>query len=194
MKVCGQRLKGRRGLCLTTHPTRLRESISFIVLCFMTALKTLLWSVFVPGTLTIVVPYLLLSSRLEQFPFKLSGLRFAGLIPIASGALLYLWCAWDFTFTGKGTPAPFDPPKEMVVRGLYRYVRNPMYVAASLALLGEAILFESALILIYALGVFSFFHLWVCFYEEPTLRRKFGASYERYCMRVSRWIPCTGKA
>lgn len=155
----------------------------------MTALKTLLWSVFVPGTLTILVPYLLLSSTLELFPIRLSGFRFIGLIPIVLGAALYLWCAWDFTFTGKGTPAPFDPPKEMVVRGLYRYVRNPMYVAALLALIGEAIVFESALILIYAVIVFSVFHLWIIFYEEPTLRRKFGESYEKYCLKVRRWIP-----
>jgi protein-S-isoprenylcysteine O-methyltransferase Ste14 len=155
----------------------------------MTALKTLLWSVFVPGTLTIVVPYLLLTSKLELFHVELSGFRLIGLIPIAFGALLYFWCAWDFTFTGKGTPAPFDPPKEIVVRGLYRYVRNPMYVAALLILIGEVVLFESALILIYAAIVFSVFHLWVFFYEEPTLRRKFGESYEKYCRNVSRWIP-----
>lgn len=155
----------------------------------MTALKTLLWSVFVPGTLTTLVPYLLLSSKLELFPVGPSIFRFIGLIPIALGASFYLWCAWDFTFAGRGTPAPFDPPKEMVVRGLYRYVRNPMYVAALLVLTGEAILFESVLILIYAAIVFSVFHLWVFFYEEPTLRRKFGESYEKYCMKVSRWIP-----
>jgi protein-S-isoprenylcysteine O-methyltransferase Ste14 len=155
----------------------------------MTALKTLLWSIFVPGTLTTLVPYLLLSSNIELFPVELSGFRFTGLIPIALGALLYLWCAWDFTFTGKGTPAPFDPPKEIVVRGLYKYVRNPMYVAALLVLVGEAILFESALILVFAAIVFSVFHLWIVFYEEPTLRRKFGASYENYCMKVRRWIP-----
>ena len=160
----------------------------------MTALKTLLWSVFVPGSLTILVPYLLLSSKLELFHVELSIFRFIGLIPIALGAMLYLWCAWDFTFTGKGTPAPFDPPKEMVARGLYRYVRNPMYVAASLALIGEALLFESVLILIYAAIVFSVFHLWVIFYEEPTLKRKFGESYERYCLKVARWIPGARKA
>ncbi len=155
----------------------------------MTALKTLLWSVFVPGTVTIYVPYLLLSSGLRLFPVELSDFRYAGLAPIALGALLYLWCAWDFTFTGKGTPAPFDPPKEIVVKGPYKYVRNPMYAAALLALVGEAVFFEAAVILIYAVIVFTFFHLWVILYEEPTLRRKFGASYESYCNRVSRWIP-----
>jgi len=116
----------------------------------MTALKTLLWSVFVPGTVTILVPYILLQSNFKSFPVELSSFRFLGLVPITSGALLYLWCAWDFTFTGKGTPAPFDPPKEIVVRGLYRYVRNPMYVAVLLVLIGEAMWFESGLILIYA--------------------------------------------
>jgi protein-S-isoprenylcysteine O-methyltransferase Ste14 len=155
----------------------------------MIALKTLLWSILVPGTLTIIVPYLLLSSGLRLFPVELSGFRFLGILPVAVGALFYLWCAWDFTFTGRGTPAPFDPPKEIVVRGLYRHVRNPMYVAAILILFGEALLFESVLILIYAAIVFSVLHLWVVFYEEPTLRRKFGESYREYCGTVRRWIP-----
>lgn len=155
----------------------------------MTAFKTILWSVFVPGTLTVVVPYLLLSYRNEPFVFELSALRFAGLIPMALGTLFYLWCAWDFTFTGKGTPAPFDPPKEIVVLGLYRHVRNPMYVAALLILVGEAILFESATLAIFAGLVFLVFHAWVILYEEPVLRRKFGNSYENYCTNVSRWIP-----
>lgn len=157
----------------------------------MTALKTLLWSIFVPGTLTILVPYLLLSSGLKLFPVALQGFRFLGLIPIALGALIYFWCAWDFTFKGEGTPAPFDPPKRVVVKGPYRYVRNPMYVAATLILIGEALWFESAVILIYAAIVFSFFHLWVVVYEEPTLKRKFGDSYESYCREVSRWLPGT---
>ena len=155
----------------------------------MTALKTLIWSVFVPGSLTVLIPYLLLSSRIEFLPVTLSSFRYAGIIPILLGTLLYLWCAWDFTFVGKGTPAPFDPPKEIVVRGLYRFVRNPMYVAVILALIGEAVFFESTAILIYASIVFLVFHLWVIYYEEPTLKRKFGESFTQYCQNVSRWIP-----
>ena len=155
----------------------------------MTALKTLIWSVFVPGSLTGLIPYLLLSSRIEFLPVTLSSFRYAGIIPILLGTLLYLWCAWDFTFVGKGTPAPFDPPKEIVVQGLYRFVRNPMYVAVILALIGEAIFFESTAILFYASIVVLVFHLWVIYYEEPTLKRKFGESFERYCQKVSRWIP-----
>ena len=155
----------------------------------MVALKTLIWSIFVPGTVTVLVPYLLLSYRSEFASVNLRGFRLLGLPLILLGTLTYLWCAWDFTFVGKGTPAPFDPPKEIVVRNLYRYVRNPMYVGAVLVLLGEAVLFESTTILVYAVLVSLGFHLWVVYYEEPTLRRKFGKSYEQYCRAVSRWIP-----
>ena len=157
--------------------------------CFLVALKTLIWSVFVPGTATVLVPYLLLSSRIELFSAKLGEFRLVGLPLILLGVLIYLWCAWDFTFTGKGTPAPFDPQKEVVVRGPYRYVRNPMYVGVALALLGEAILFESTSLLIYAALLVLHFHLWVVCYEEPTLHKKFGKKYEQYCRTVSRWVP-----
>src|SRR5687768_12946118 len=104
----------------------------------MNALKTLLWSVFVPGTLTTIVPYLILSN-LKGYSFELSVFRFIGIIPILFGAMLYFWCAWSFTFVGKGTPAPFDAPKKMVATGAYKIVRNPMYVAAVSVLIGEAI-------------------------------------------------------
>jgi protein-S-isoprenylcysteine O-methyltransferase Ste14 len=152
-------------------------------------LKTFLWSVLVPGTLTTVVPYVLVASGLELFEVRMGGWRWVGVVPVAAGVLLYLRCAWGFTVEGRGTPAPFDPPKEVVVRGPYDYVRNPMYVAATLVLVGEAWLFGSGLLAAYAAAVFSFFHVWVVCYEEPTLRRAFGESYERYLERVPRWVP-----
>lgn len=155
----------------------------------LTAINTLLWSILVPGTVTVLVPYLLLSSRFDSFRVSLSDFRFFGLIPILIGVIIYIWCAWDFTFVGKGTPAPFDPPRELVVKGAYRYVRNPMYVFVALALIGEAILFEAAILVLFAALAVTFFHLWVVLYEEPTLKRKFEESYERYCERVSRWLP-----
>jgi protein-S-isoprenylcysteine O-methyltransferase Ste14 len=155
----------------------------------MTALKTLLWSIFVPGTITLLVPYLLLSSRFDSFRINLSDLRFLGLIPILIGLMIYIWCAWYFTFVGRGTPAPFDPPKELVVKGPYQYVRNPMYVFVALALIGESILFQTTILALFAALAVTFLHLWVMLYEEPTLRQKFGESYERYCQRVSRWVP-----
>jgi protein-S-isoprenylcysteine O-methyltransferase Ste14 len=147
--------------------------------------KTLIFTVLVPGTVTVVVPYRLLASGARPQ----STLGLVGILPIALGAALYLWCAWDFASAGRGTPAPVDPPKVLVSRGPYRVVRNPMYVGVLLILLGEGIVFASQTILGYALLAWLFFHLFVVFYEEPTLRRKFGAFYEEYCRTVPRWIP-----
>ncbi len=155
----------------------------------MIAVKTLLFTILAPGTVTVLVPYLLLTSGFRLFPVEIGALRILGLPPILLGALTYLWCAWDFTFTGRGTPAPIDPPKELVVKGLYRYVRNPMYVGITLILLGEALLFESAVLFFYAGFLLVCANLFIVYYEEPTLRRLFRASYESYCQSVSRWIP-----
>jgi protein-S-isoprenylcysteine O-methyltransferase Ste14 len=108
---------------------------------------------------------------------------------VACGAAVYLWCAWDFAAFGRGTPFPLDAPKRLVARGLYQFVRNPMYAGVLLAILGQALLFGSGATLRYALAVALFFHLFVVFYEEPTLRRKFGQCYAEYCSNVPRWIP-----
>ena len=155
----------------------------------MVALKTLVFTILVPGTVTVLVPYLLLSSGSARFSLAIGPVRYFGWVPILFGASMYLWCAWDFTFAGKGTPAPIDAPKELVVRGLYRIVRNPMYLGVLFVVLGEALVFGSPSLLGYAVLLLTVFHLFIVFYEEPTLRRKFGASYERYCDSVSRWVP-----
>jgi protein-S-isoprenylcysteine O-methyltransferase Ste14 len=152
-------------------------------------LKTIIFTVIVPGTVSILIPYWLLSSRSAPPPANFGSLRFLGVLPILLGASIYLWCAWDFTFAGRGTPAPIDPPKTLVVRGLYRYVRNPMYVGVLAIILGEALLFASPRLFGYAAIVFVCFYLFVVLYEEPTLRRKFGESYEKYCRTVPRWLP-----
>src|SRR5262249_16236541 len=107
----------------------------------------------------------------------------------AIGVLIYLWCAWDFGAAGSGTPAPIDPPKDLVVRGLYKWVRNPMYVGVLSFVIGEAMLFESPLMFGYAFLVFLLFSAFVILYEEPVLRTKFGDSYRRYCEVTPRWIP-----
>lgn len=105
------------------------------------------------------------------------------------GAAGLLWCIWQFFSEGRGTLAPIDAPKHLVVRGLYQYVRNPMYVSVVTMLLGEAIVFLSTPIVIEA-GIFMVLaNLFVVFYEEPALRRQFGESYERYLQTVGRWIP-----
>ena len=105
------------------------------------------------------------------------------------GALVALTCILTFIGIGKGTPAPFDPPRRLVIRGPYRFVRNPMYIGGGLALAGAALFYTSASLLIYA-GCFTIAtHLFVVLYEERALRRTFGPEYEAYCHRVRRWLP-----
>ena len=149
--------------------------------------RTLIFTVVVPGTVTVLIPRWLLSP--PRSPDLPSVLRVAGWPGLALGAAIYFWCAWDFAVAGRGTPAPIDPPRMLVARGLYRYVRNPMYLGISSILLGEALLFLSRTLLEYAAGVFGLFFLFVLLYEEPALRSKFGADYERYRQNVPRWIP-----
>jgi protein-S-isoprenylcysteine O-methyltransferase Ste14 len=144
-------------------------------------LFTSLVLVFVPGRI-------LAASGIVR-PAVVGPLEIAGLVTATSGALLAIWCVLAFALVGKGTPAPFDPPRSLVVRGPYRFVRNPMYIGAALALAGAAVVFRSAALLGYC-GLFLVVtHLFVVWYEEPTLRRLFGPEYERYCARVHRWLP-----
>lgn len=154
----------------------------------MTTLKTLLFTILLPGSVTVVIPYLVLSSS-SGLTFEIGYWKFVGIIPIALAIAVYIWTARDFVSVGKGTPAPIDPPRTLVAKGLYRTVRNPMYIGVLLALLGEAILFASVALLIYTIVIWFFFHLFVVYCEEPTLRKKFGAAYQEYCSVVPRWIP-----
>ena len=156
-------------------------------------LKTIIFTFLVPGTVTILVPYWLLTSRSAPPQLEIDDFRYVGALPLAIGAAIYFWCAWDFVFSGSGTPAPIDPPEKLVVRGLYRYVRNPMYVGILAILIGESLLFASQRLLEYAVVVFIFFFLFIVLYEEPALRLKFGESYRRYCGNVNRWVPWRGK-
>jgi protein-S-isoprenylcysteine O-methyltransferase Ste14 len=155
----------------------------------MNIFKTLIFTVLVPGSATILVPYLLLNSSLPPLTVNLGPARFLGWGPIVLGAMIYLWCAWDFATAGQGTPLPADPPKTLVAAGLYRRVRNPMYVGVLLLILGQAVLFESLLLLAYGTLLWLAFHLFIIYYEEPTLKRLFGPAYEQYRAGVPRWIP-----
>jgi protein-S-isoprenylcysteine O-methyltransferase Ste14 len=105
------------------------------------------------------------------------------------GAGVYFWCLWNFAVTGRGTPAPIDPPKRLAVRGLYRHVRNPMYLGVLLVVAAWAAVSGAGRVVEYGLGVTVVFHLFVVLLEEPLLRHRFGASYEAYCRAVSRWLP-----
>jgi protein-S-isoprenylcysteine O-methyltransferase Ste14 len=143
----------------------------------------------VHGSVIVLFPYLQLCANIQLFSGDLGIFRLLGFLPIVLGGVVVIWSVWDLTFTGKGTPAPFDPPTEFVVTRLYRFVRNPMYLGDLLVLVGESLLFESMVLLIYALLMLCVFHLFVVLHEEPTLQRKFGESYERYRKAVPRWIP-----
>jgi protein-S-isoprenylcysteine O-methyltransferase Ste14 len=105
------------------------------------------------------------------------------------GAGIYAWTVWDFASFGRGTPLPIDAPKKLVVRGMYRYTRNPMYSGVILVILGWASVFALGWLFVYALGVGVVFHLFVVMYEEPRLKQLFGEEYETYRAGVGRWVP-----
>ncbi len=149
------------------------------------ALRNLLFTVVVPGTGGIYLPWLILT-RHGAAP---TPVAWPAVAVISAGVGLYLWCLWVFAVVGRGTPGPWDPPRRLIAVGPYRWVRNPIYLAALLIILGEAWLFGSAALLLYAGMAAVAFHLLVIAYEEPRLRTQFGQQYEAYRRTVSRWIP-----
>jgi len=141
------------------------------------------------GLLLVFLPGQILESSGIVRPATFGPLEFAGIVIGVGGAALALWCIVTFALVGKGTPAPFDPPRRLVVGGPYRYVRNPMYLGAGLALGGAALVYWSAAVLIYVALFLGATHLFVLVYEEPTLARLFGDEYAAYRTRVHRWLP-----
>jgi protein-S-isoprenylcysteine O-methyltransferase Ste14 len=151
--------------------------------------RAVTYAVLFIGLLLIFLPGRILSSTAVVRPAAIGVWQIVGALLGASGAAVALTCILTLVFVGKGTPAPFDPPRRLVVRGAYRVVRNPMYLSAGLALAGAALFYQSIPLLGYA-GLFFFItHLFVVGYEEPTLRRTFDGEYEAYCRRVGRWWP-----
>ena len=143
------------------------------------------------GLVLIFVPSRVLSWSGIAPPTQYGIWQGVGMAVGAAGAAVALSCILTFAFVGKGTPAPFDPPRRLVIRGPYRFVRNPMYVGAALALAGAAIFYQSLALAGYT-GLFLLtMHAFVVTYEEPTLRQTFGNDYEAYCKRVNRWWPPT---
>jgi protein-S-isoprenylcysteine O-methyltransferase Ste14 len=141
------------------------------------------------GVVLVYLPAQTLSWAGVARPERFGLAQITGIIATTIGATLALWCILTFAVIGRGTPAPFDPPRRLVVRGPYRYVRNPMYLGASCALVGAALYYQSAALLTYA-GVFLLItHVFVVSYEEPTLRQAFGEDYHAYCREVRRWWP-----
>lgn len=141
-----------------------------------------------PGVVAGYVPWRYFGLR-EAHWDHLGLAQIVGLFGIAAGVLLEAACVWEFARSGRGTLSAVDPPRELVVRGLYRYVRNPMYLSVSLILLGEALAIGSRALFLYWAVFFILANGFVIIYEEPNLRRRFGASYDRYVNSVGRWIP-----
>ncbi len=153
------------------------------------AFRAITYSTLFIGLLLIYLPTRVLSWSGIARPTAIEAPQVLGMIIGSAGALIALWCIFTFARVGRGTPAPFDPPRRLVIRGPYRFVRNPMYIGAGLALVGAALFYESLPLLVYG-GVFLLAcHLFVVSYEEPTLKRTFAAEYEAYCARVRRWWP-----
>jgi protein-S-isoprenylcysteine O-methyltransferase Ste14 len=149
------------------------------------ALRSVVFTLVVPGAGAMGIPWWILTSA-GATP---TAIAWPGVGLVGLGAALYLWCLRLFAIVGEGTPGPWDAPRQLVAVGPYRWVRNPIYVSALLVVLGEAWLFLSLPLVEYAVAMAIDCHLFVIGYEEPTLRRTFGASYADYQRAVPRWTP-----
>jgi protein-S-isoprenylcysteine O-methyltransferase Ste14 len=149
-------------------------------------LKSLLFTLTVFGMVAFYAPLLIASGRqVGSIPF----LFILGILFMCLGLAAYAWTVYDFAASGRGTPLPVDAPRHLVVRGLYRYTRNPMYLGVLFVILAWAMLFADGWLLLYAMAVFVAVHVFVVFYEEPHLQSLFGSEYEAYRQAVGRWFP-----
>ena len=148
-------------------------------------IRNVLFTIVIPGLGGAWVPWRILT-RGGHAP---AVAAWPATVVIAAGIALYAWCAWNFAAVGGGTPGPWDAPRQVVAAGPYRWVRNPIYISALLVVLGQAWLFMSLPLLAYAGAMALCCHLFVAGYEEPALRRRFGAAYLEYRRAVPRWIP-----
>ena len=148
-----------------------------------------LFLVIAPGTVAGLLPFLISRWRRSGDFGGSEVIELAGLLLMLAGAAALLECFFRFAWTGLGTPAPVAPTRKLVVSGLYRHVRNPMYVAVVTLVVGQALWFGSLDLLAYGAAVWLAFHLFVLLYEEPTLHRQFPDDYADYTRHVRRWLP-----
>lgn len=137
----------------------------------------------------VYLPALVLAGAGIRRPPGLGLPQVVGAVLTTIGTSVAVWCIVTLAVVGHGTPAPFDPPRRLVVGGPYRHVRNPMYIGATLALCGAAFVYQSTALLGYAAGFAVAMYVFVVLYEEPTLARTFGDEYKSYCRHVRRWWP-----
>jgi len=155
----------------------------------LTLLRALTYATLFVALVLVIVPRGILRASGYKWGGAPSWSELAGTGLVIAGFALVVWCLGTFAFVGKGTAAPFDPPRRLVVVGPYRFVRNPIYIGAVIAMLGAAMVLWSWWLVLYALVVLVVTHLLVILYEEPHLRRVFGQPYEEYLRTVQRWIP-----
>lgn len=152
------------------------------------ALRSLLWTALLPGLYAGYVPWRFFGLAHVRIDWR-NPIHLLSLLVIALGVGLLAACIWEFARRGRGTLSPVDPPRQLVVHGLYRYVRNPMYLSVTTIVLGEVLLTRSVGLFTYWLIWFVLVNLLVIGFEEPMLRRQFGDSYDHYTKTVGRWIP-----
>lgn len=151
------------------------------------AAKIIGFTILVPGVEALLIPSLLAKRRLFSLIGSAQGWHLLGWLFMGSGILLYILSTVGFAMGGRGTPAPIDPPKQLVVRGVHSFTRNPMYVAIVSFVFGLAVLSGLWRLVIYSVVLYLFFHLVVVFYEEPILKTRYGGAYEDYRQMVPRW-------
>jgi len=152
------------------------------------AARSLLWAILLPGLFAGYVPWRYFGLRSVALDLHRPR-HWVGLLGIGLGTVLLAACILEFARSGRGTLSPVDPPRALVVRGPYRFVRNPMYLAVTLIVLGEVLLTGSRGLFAYWVVWFAAVNLVVRGYEEPALRRQFGAAYAQYATAVRRWLP-----
>src|SRR5882672_6148735 len=151
--------------------------------------RSLVYAALFVSVVLVFIPGQILTAAGITRPEEIGPAQVGGLALLILGGALAVWCIFTFALVGQGTPAPFDPPRKLVAAGPYRWVRNPMYIGAGAALCGAALYYHSAALMAFASGFLVVAHLFVVFYEEPTLERSFGARYADYRNAVPRWVP-----
>lgn len=153
------------------------------------ALRNFIFVVLQPGIVAGLLPFMIAKSSFKSmFTNSLLLHHYVGLLTFLAGVFIMLHCVVRFAIDGLGTLSPADPTKRLVISGLYKFSRNPMYVGVILILLGEVAFTLSANLFFYSIGIFVLFNLFVAYREEPRLKKDFGQDYEAYCKTVRRWV------
>jgi protein-S-isoprenylcysteine O-methyltransferase Ste14 len=153
------------------------------------ALRNLFFTVLQPGIVAGAIPWFITKKDIgDSLPNAFLFRHYVGIVIFLVGLVIMFHCIIRFAIEGFGTLSPADPTKRLVISGLYKFSRNPMYVGVMMILIGEVIFSLSVSLLIYSIGIFILFNLFIVYREEPRLRRDFGKEYDEYITKVRRWI------